>query len=69
MFIKDMKKTFELVDAAKEEHAKLQAALDDSEVSPDLLAGWIGAELDLLEQLAKKVEEIEDRLDLMKKKF
>lgn len=64
-----MKKVFQLLDDAKEEHAKLQTALDDSEVSPDLLAGWIGAQMDLLAELIKKVEELEDRLDLMKKRF
>ncbi|MBU5557933.1 MAG: hypothetical protein QW751_02430 [Candidatus Aenigmatarchaeota archaeon] len=64
-----MKKVFQVLDDAKEEHAKLQAALDEGEVSADLLAGWIGAELDLLTEIIKKVEELEERLDLMKKRF
>jgi hypothetical protein len=63
-----MKKVFQVMEDAKEEHAKLQAALDEGEVTPDLLAGWIGAEIDLLVELIKKVEELETRLDMMKKR-
>jgi hypothetical protein len=63
-----MKKVFELLDDAKEEHGKLQIALDEGEVTPDLLAGWIGAELTMLTELIKKVEELEERMNMMRKR-
>lgn len=65
-----MKKVFELLNDAKEEHDKIQAALDETDEIPhSMLVGWIGAELDLLTEVIKRVEELEARLDLMKKKF
>jgi hypothetical protein len=65
-----MKKIFELLDAAKEEHEKIQTALDElDEIPHSLLVGWIGAELNLITEIIKKLEEIRDRQELIRGRY
>ena len=60
-----MKKIWELLDEAKEAHEKMREAWDErGAVSESQMMGWIDQELHILTELARKVEELEERMTL-----
>jgi len=61
-----MKRIFELIDEAKELHKKISDTwAEKEELSSSLIVGWIDHNTKLLTELAKKVEELQERLDTM----
>lgn len=61
-----MKRIFELIDEAKDLHGKIAATWNEKEeLSSSLIVGWIDHNTKLLTEVAKKCEELEERLDTM----
>jgi NurA-like 5'-3' nuclease len=60
------KKVWELLEAAKEQQDKIQSSLDElDEIPNSLLVGWIGANLDLIEEVIKSLDEHDNRIELL----
>jgi len=61
-----MKEIYELIDEAKDLHKKIASVWDeDEELSASLVLGWIDHNTKLINAVAEKMEEIEERLDTM----
>lgn len=61
-----MKRIFELIDEAKDLHQKIAQTWDEKrELSSSLIIGWIDHNTKLITELAKKIEELQERLDTM----
>jgi uncharacterized protein Yka (UPF0111/DUF47 family) len=59
-----MEEIFGLIDEARELHGKIAATWNKKEeLSASLVLGWIDHNTKLIEALAKKLEEVEERLD------
>lgn len=58
-----MKYIYQLIDEAKDLHKKIAEAWNSKEeLSSSLIVGWIDHNTKLIEELAKKVEELNERL-------
>jgi len=59
-----MKHIYELIDEAKDLHEKIAEVWErDEELSASLVLGWIDHNTKLINALAEKLEELEERLD------
>ncbi|MEM5814653.1 MAG: hypothetical protein QXD77_02450, partial [Candidatus Aenigmatarchaeota archaeon] len=62
-----MKRVFELVEESKDLHEKIANVWEkDEELSASLVLGWIDHNTKLIEAVAEKLEELEERLDKMR---
>jgi len=57
-----MRHVFEILDQAKEMRGKIRDAFQEGDLNPQLLASWVDKALELDEAIAKKLDELFERL-------